>query len=167
MTSTPAGESPVIVEMDGPIWLKVRMNVPAQSPEALLRWFTTPDLLARWMGDEHEIDLAPGGRYAIRYAFADRLMEGAVIVARPTELVFSWAFTHEPDAPARVVMVRTLAGDEGTCSRIVIVHGPYRSETSHAEMDARERDERMGHLEGWRYFLPRLREQLLLDETSA
>lgn len=163
MTTTLVNESPVTVEMNGPIWLKLRMDVPTRSPEALLRWFTTPDLLARWMGDEHEIDLVPGGRYTIRYIAADRMMEGAIIVARPTELVFSWAFTHEPDAPARVVMVRTLSAADGAHSTIVIVHGPYRGETSHTETDDREREEREGHLEGWQFFLLRLREQLLLD----
>lgn len=161
-TSAPVSHSPVIVEMNGPIWLKLHMDVPAQPLEALLRWFTTPALLARWMGDEHEIDLVPGGRYTIRYATADRTMDGAVIVSRPTELVFSWAFAHEPDAPARVVMIRTRAAEDDTQSRIVIVHGPYRAETSHAETDAREREERAGHLEGWQFFLTRLREQLLL-----
>lgn len=152
----------VRVEMDGPIWLKLRMEVPTRPPEDLLRWFTDPARLAQWMGDEHVVDLVPGGRYAIHYARAGRTMEGAVIVARPTELVFSWAFTHEPEAPARVVMVRASGRDDGGGSSIVVIHGPYRSGPGDAVMTS-ETEDRAGHRAGWTAFLPvlhaRLREQ--------
>ncbi|MGC4193116.1 MAG: SRPBCC domain-containing protein [Thermomicrobiales bacterium] len=153
-------ENPLIVELDGPIWLKLRMTVPPLDAQDLLRWFTDPVRLARWMGDEHVVDLVPGGRYTIRWEKADRTMEGAVIVARPTELVFSWAFAHEPDAPARVVMVQTATADDGSGSTIVIVHGPYRSETEDEATGDAEAQERSGHLEGWQWFLAELRNQL-------
>ena len=155
-------QSPVSVEMDGPIWLKLRMDVPSQPPEDLLRWFTDPTRLAQWMGSAHVVELVPGGRYAISWERADRTMEGAIIVARPTELVFSWTFTHEPDVPARVVMVRTFTSEDGGGSAIVLVHGPYRSETAGtpSAASASESNERAGHLDGWLSFLPILGERL-------
>ncbi|MGC4108180.1 MAG: SRPBCC domain-containing protein [Thermomicrobiales bacterium] len=151
------------VEMDGPIWLKIRMKTPAQSPEDLLRWFTDPARLVQWMGDEHDIDLVSGGRYAIHYTRARRTMEGEVIVARPTELVFSWAFTHEPETPARVVMVRTVTSGDATHGEIILIHGPYRDDMRHATASTEDED-RAGHLEGWRYFLPILHARL--SETA-
>lgn len=149
---------PIAIEMNGPIWLKLRMPVPVHCPEDLLRWFTEPDRLAQWMGDDHAVELVPGGRYAIHWSAPNRTMEGAVIVARPTELVFSWAFVHEPETPARVVMVRAMTDDDGSGSAIVVIHGPYRGESEDAALS--EREERAGHLEGWRAFLPVLHERL-------
>jgi uncharacterized protein YndB with AHSA1/START domain len=151
--------SPIDVEMSGPIWLKLRMRVPAQPPEEILRWFTEPALLARWMGDAHEVELVPGGRYMIHWSGPNRTMEGAVIVARPTELVFSWAFAHEPAAPARVVMIRTATEPDGSASSVVVIHGPYRNEPDDDTI-ARETDERDGHLQGWSAFLPILHDRL-------
>ncbi|MGN6483341.1 MAG: SRPBCC family protein [Thermomicrobiales bacterium] len=162
----PTDHHPVQVEMDGPIWLKLRMEVPPLPPEDLLRWFTDPARLRHWMGDEHVVDLVPGGRYAIHYARAGRTMEGAVIVARPTELVFSWAFTHEPDAPARVVMVRALASEDGAHSAIVVIHGPYRNDADDDTARSETR-ERAGHLAGWNAFLPVLHARLVERAVPA
>lgn len=156
-------QNPVQVEMDGPIWLKLRMEVPAGPPEDLLRWFTDPARLAQWMGDAHEVDLVPGGRYAIRWESARAWMEGTVIVVRPTEFVFSWAFLHEPEKPARVVMVRAACSSRDSTCSITIIHGPYRDDLSFAPAARTEAQDRADHREGWSTFLPilhaRLRDQ--------
>ena len=163
MSATPDAR-PIHVEMDSPIWLKLRMDLPPLPAEDILRWFTDPCRLAQWMGDEHEVDLVPGGRYAIRWTSTGMAMEGAVIVARPTEIVFSWAFPHEPDTPARVVMVRA-AAEGATQSSLVIIHGPYRHDGEESAIVASEVQARAGHLEGWNAFLPVLRARLM--ETAA
>lgn len=164
MNETPE-RSPIHVEMDGPIWLKLRMNLPALPPEEILRWFTDPARLAQWMGDEHVVELVPGGRYEIYWNQARRSMEGSVIVARPTELVFSWTFAHEPETPARVVMVRAAAQDNSS-STLVVIHGPYRDDMKLATASGTEDEDRAGHLEGWNAFLPVLRDRMVAAVAS-
>jgi len=90
--------------------------------ESVWEAITDPDKLARWFGDEAEVDLRPGGdafmtwenhgRYAIRIEEVDA----------PTRLVWSWV--HEPDvafddAPAtRVEWTLGAAADGGTTLRL-------------------------------------------------
>jgi uncharacterized protein YndB with AHSA1/START domain len=77
-------------------------------------------------------------------------MAGTVTEYVPGErFSFTWSFLHEPEEKAPLtVTVEASASEEG--ARVRITHGPYPdSEES--------REERMGHAEGWRFFMARLR----------
>jgi len=154
MTDTQPNDE-IQVEMSGPIWLKLATVVADRTPEETLTWFTDPDLLRRWWGDTHEIDPVIGGKYVVGWPHLGKTMPGQVIRSDATELVFSWSWVEEPELPVRVVMVRTTV--VGTGTRLEIVHGPYRATT---EDEPVETAERAGHLEGWLYFLPKLREAM-------
>lgn len=145
----------VEIEIDGPIWLKLGMSLPGISPEDALRWFVDPHLLRRWWGERHEIDLVAGGRYEIHWPSMAWSMRGAVIRSQARELVYSWCWDHEPELPARVVMVKTCDEKRGT--RLSIVHGPYRP-ASPGLPD--EDSDRASHRDGWSHFLPMLREAI-------
>jgi uncharacterized protein YndB with AHSA1/START domain len=160
MESTADAET-VEIEIDGPIWLKLGMSLPTIAPEETLRWFIDPQRLARWWGEVHSIESVPGGRYEIQWPSMNRSMRGAIIRSQPCELVFSWGWDHEPNLPARVVMVKTCR--EGCGTRVSIVHGPYRP--APAELGAEE-DDRAGHREGWLYFLPKLKEAIMERAAS-
>lgn len=66
-------------------------------------------------------------------------------------LVYSWSWDHEPELPARAVIVRAVA--EGDGARLTITLGPYRQ----GDTFPREDEDRTSHREGWANFLPKLK----------
>lgn len=79
---------------------------------------TDPNELARWFGDEAEVDLRPGGDVFMTWENHGRYAIRVEEVDAPTRLVWSWV--HEPgvafeDAPAtRVEWTLHPAADGGT-----------------------------------------------------
>ncbi len=79
---------------------------------------TDPDELARWFGDEAEVDLRPGGDAFMTWENHGRYAMRIDEVDAPRRLVWSWV--HEPgvafeDAPAtRVEWTLRAAPDGGT-----------------------------------------------------
>lgn len=86
--------------------------------ERVWRAITDPAELARWFGDEAEIDLRPGGNAAMAWQEHGRYAMRIEEVKPPTRLVWSWV--HEPgiafeDAPmTRVEWTLTPREDGGT-----------------------------------------------------
>lgn len=112
------------VRLDGLTWLVVETilerveGVEGVEPADTLRWFVEPNLLARWWGEEHAIDPAPGRRYEVSWPGMNWTMRGQILTCNHTQLVYSWTWDHEPDVPARTVIVRCYAWCELRCDAI-------------------------------------------------
>jgi len=149
------------VLLDGPEWLVVRTFVAGLSPCDALAWFTDAGKLNRWWGEEALIEPRPGGLYEVRWPRLDWVMQGRVAICTTDTLVYSWSWEHEPEVPARTVIVHGEALDDGTA--LSITHGPYRSDESRLTEEDTDRD---GHREGWLTFIPGLHEAIRNDRTS-
>lgn len=146
---------PVAVTVDGPTWLSMETYLDGLTPSEVLTWFTQPDKLRQWWGQENEIDSAPGGSYIVRWPAMGWTMRGQTALVSDTMLdallVYSWSWDHEPELPARAVIVRAVA--EGDGARLTITLGPYRQ----GDTFPREDEDRASHREGWANFLPKLK----------
>ena len=93
----------------------LELDVPVQR---VWRAITDPAELARWFGDEAEVDLRPGGNAAMIWENHGRYAMRIEEVDPPRRLVWSWV--HEPDvafdqAPAtRVRWILTPRDNGGT-----------------------------------------------------
>ena len=97
---------------------------------------------------ELKIEPAPGGTYVVRFESQGWTLRGQVLSYDPgSELSVTWAWDHQPDDPVREVKVRARPAGDGT--RLEIEHGPHGDSES-------EKEEAVGHREGWEHFLPRL-----------
>lgn len=121
------------------------------SPDELFAYWTDPALLTQWWPKQAETDPRPGGAYHLTWPKMDWHLRGEYTATEPgRHLAFTWRWDHEPDKPTRTVDVLfEPVGDLGT--QLIVTHGTY----AHSD-----RDERDGHLEGWTYFLTRLRDAL-------
>ena len=143
----------VRVTLDGPAWLIVETSLDAIEPVAALRWFAEPELLGQWWGDEHVIELVTGGRYEVGWPAMNWTMRGRVLSFTRDQLVYSWTWDHDPNLPARTVIVRGEADGDGT--RLTIAQGPYRSWGATLPDEDADCE---SHRDGWLFFLPKLRE---------
>lgn len=146
--ATPFG---IEVVTDGPEWLVLRMRVPGLPPAEALTWFTDARKLNRWWGEEALIELRPGGLYEVRWPRMDWVMRGVVALATADTLAYSWSWDHEPDQPARAVIVHASADEAG--SVVTVTHGPYQPDESRISAEDLDREQ---HRDGWLYFLPQL-----------
>ncbi len=129
--------------------LVVRAEFPTFTPGAFFDHWTEPDLLQRWWPQEATIDLRPGGDYHLAWPRMDWHLRGHyTAVERGQRLAFTWRWDHEPDDAKEVLVTFAPREDGGTV--VLIAHGPYTD-------SAHDREMRAGHLEGWNYFLARLR----------
>jgi len=76
-------------------------------------------------------------------------------------LAYSWTWDHEPEQPARTVIVHVEPSAGGT--RVTLTHGPYRAESDAFPEDSLDR---AGHREGWLYFLPRLHAKMMQHQSQ-
>lgn len=127
-------------------------SFPGLGLDDLWTAWTTPDGVTSFWAEEAEIDLVPGGPYRLAWPSRSWTMDGEVLAVDPgTALAFTWAWSHEPDAPTRRVDLGfSAAGDDDPGSRLAIDHGPYGPDDA---------EERTGHEEGWRFFCRALRER--------
>jgi uncharacterized protein YndB with AHSA1/START domain len=148
------------VILDGPEWLVLQTGVEASSPTETLSWFTEAAKRNQWWGDEALIETRPGGRYVVRWPAMEWTMRGVVALFTDDTLIYSWSWDHEPNQPARTVLVHAQPTESG--SLLTITHGPYRpaSPTLTDEDDARH-----SHREGWIYFLADL--HATMDKTPS
>lgn len=144
-------EPRIDVILDGPEWLVVQTRVEELDPAETLSWFTDASRLNQWWGDEALIEPRPGGLYEVRWPAMEWTMRGVVALCTADTLVYSWTWDHEPEQPARSVIVR--AGADGEGSTLTITHGPYRPEAPGLPGEV---EDRHSHREGWLYFLPKL-----------
>jgi uncharacterized protein YndB with AHSA1/START domain len=89
-------------------------------PEVVFDYFTRPDALVRWLGEEAVLDPRPGGDFIVRFgggSVRGRYLE----VDRPRRLVISWGRGGSADFPpgASTLEVTLLAEEGGTTVRVV------------------------------------------------
>jgi uncharacterized protein YndB with AHSA1/START domain len=151
MTQDLTAEEYVIQLPTGPDTLTVAALYERTSPDELFAYWTDPALLTQWWPEQAEADTRPGGAYHLAWPKMGWHLRSVFAAVEPgRHLAFTWRWDHEPDKPTRTVDVLfEPVGDLGT--QLIVTHGTY------AESDREERD---GHLEGWTYFLTRLRDAL-------
>ena len=149
---TETATQPYAVTMNGPRWLAMEVVLEGVAASEALTWFTQPDKLRQWWGpQEINIEPVPGGAYVVSWPTMGWTMRGEIANMSDTHLVYSWAWDHEPDLPARAVIVR--AREQGDRSLVTITHGPFRPGEALPHEDA----DRVAHLDGWTSFLPELK----------
>ncbi len=130
VTESPAGVARLVGE------------VPA-APAVVYRYFTEAELLVHWWAEEASIDNR-SGLYELTWPSQGMRLLGEYVVTEPgNRLAFTWAFAHEAFQP-RTVDIQFEESDLGT--RLTIEH-------THGE----DPDERQGYIDGWKFFIERLR----------
>ena len=116
----------------------------AAAPETVFDYFTNPQMLVRWMGDEAQLDPRPGGQF--RLVIGQRTVEGRYLsVERPHRVVISWGRRGSRLLPpGRSVLEVTLTAEAGG-TRVSVVHSGLPL------------TERPRHALGWRYYFARLK----------
>ena len=116
----------------------------AATPDAVFDYFTRPELLVRWMGDDALLEPRPGGVF--RLVIGPRTLEGRYLsVDRPHRVVISWGRRGSRRLPpGRSVLEVNLAA-EGGGTRVSVVHSGLPD------------SERPRHALGRRHYLDRLK----------
>jgi len=117
----------------------------AAAPETVFAFFTDPELMVRWMGEEATLAPHPGGACRIR-VHGDNVARGEyVAVEPPSRVVFTWGWENE-DSPV----------PPGS-STVEVVLAPSRVGTvvtlSHGGLPVEAREP---HGAGWTHYLARL-----------
>lgn len=121
-------------------------EVPGE-PSEVFRWFTEPELLTQWWPEAARTEPRIDGSFELAWPSQGTRLLGHYLVVEPgSRLVFTWAFAHEP-APPRTVDVRLVPSDGETMVTIDHVHGD-------------DPDERQAYIDGWKFFMERLRTAL-------
>lgn len=117
----------------------------AARPETVFRFFTEPELMARWKGRAARLDPRVGGEYYVEVTGTDIAVGEYLEIDPPKRIVFTWGWLGEghpvPPGSTRVEITLEADGDE-TVVRLVHSELPAGTGASHAE--------------GWDFFLPRL-----------
>ena len=130
--------------IDGPEGVVRLEGEVSAAPAEVFRYFTEPGRLSQWWAEEAAVDLRTDGEYELSWpSQALRLLGQYVVVEPPGRLTFTWAFAHEAESP-RTVDVHFSPLDGRT--RVVIDH-------THGN----DPDERQGYVDGWKFFIERLR----------
>ena len=129
----------------------------AASPETVFGFLIDPVLMARWIGEEHELDPHPGGifRVALRTgAVASGAYEEVVPYRR---VVFTWGWEGRDDLPPgkSLVEIELEPKDGGTLLRL------RHSDLAREALGPFTPEE---HEKRWAYYLSRLAEQCTLPE---
>ena len=128
--------------------LMIKASFPRLAPARFIDHWTRPELLALWWPASAQVDARPGGQYHLAWPAMKWDLRGEYTrFEPPRRLAFTWRWDHEPSLPTRKVDL-TIAPDGGG-SGLTLVHGDY-------DASQRDQDDRVSHLEGWRYFLARL-----------
>ena len=134
VTDSPEGVARLVGELPG-------------SPADAYRYFTDESLLVQWWPEEATTDVRTDGEYELAWPSLENRLLGQYLVVEPGQrLVFTWAFTHEP-TPPRTVDLQFSPSDGDT--QLVIEH-------THGD----DPDERQGYIDGWKFFIERLRTAL-------
>lgn len=134
---------------DSPSELSVELEMPHLTPDEAYQRLTDPAELRRWWAQEAETDPRVDGAYLLSWPTMGRPLRGRYTAADPGRaLAFTWAWHQEPDVPERLASIVLTPTDDGG-THLGLAHGTYGDGPVEAE-------DREGHLEGWRHFLPRL-----------
>jgi uncharacterized protein YndB with AHSA1/START domain len=125
----------------------------AAEPAVVFEYFTRPELLETWMGQDATLDATPGGAFAICVNGTD-IRGRYVEVDPPNRLVISWGFAGSADLPpgASMLEVRLVRDGDGTMVSV-----------NHCLLPGLHRD---NHRAGWRRYLDRLTQVVGADASS-
>jgi uncharacterized protein YndB with AHSA1/START domain len=133
--------------------ISIVAEFPNTSPEALFDYWTKPDLLKKWWPPIAELNPETNGRYHFSWPKQNWNLRGRFTqFRRGRSLRFTWKWDHEPTDATEVGLSFDQLPGGGT--RLTLHHGTYAENADGRKI----RDE---HVEGWMYFLGRLR-----DETN-
>ncbi|MBT8203166.1 MAG: SRPBCC domain-containing protein [Acidimicrobiia bacterium] len=134
VTDSPDGVARLVGEVPG-------------APQEVFSWFTDADLLTRWWPERARLDARTDGDFELAWPSQDMRLLGRFLVFEPgARLVFTWSFAHEALDP-RTVDIQFAAVDGRTRLTIDHTHGD-------------DTDERQGYIDGWQFFIERLRDSL-------
>jgi uncharacterized protein YndB with AHSA1/START domain len=129
--------------VESPVGVARLVGDVAAAPDEVYRYFTDADLLVQWWPEEANVD-DRSGRYEMSWPSQGMRLLGQYVVREPgRRLAFTWAFAHEAFQP-RTVDIKFEESDVGTQLTIEHTHGD-------------DADERQGYIDGWKYFVERLR----------
>ncbi len=117
----------------------------AAEAEAVFPFFTDPELIVRWMGDQATLNPQPGGAYRLLLAGGHVARGEYLEVEPPGRVVFSWGWEDEGTLVppgSSTVEVELIPEEEGTLVRL-----------THRDLPDGTRD---GHRIGWDHYLGRL-----------
>ena len=121
-------------------------NVPG-SPDDVYRYFTDAELLTRWWPEAAATDVRTDGEFELSWTSQGSRLLGTYVVVEPSvRLAFTWSFAHEAVSP-RTVDIQFAPDDGATMLTIDHTHGD-------------DPDERQGYIDGWKFFVERLRDTL-------
>lgn len=125
---------------------ELRVDAP---PAVVWSFFVDPERIVRWMGSVATLEPRPGGVFRIDYGQGDTVAGEFVEVEDLRRVVFTWGWETgedvvQPGGSRVEVDLEPIDGGTATVIRL-----------RHLGLDE---DGRKSHDEGWRYFLPRLRE---------
>lgn len=131
--------------MDEPRPITVEQHVAAP-PSSVYAYLTVAERWTRWQGTDATLDAQPGGIFRIRMGTGDTARGEFVELVPDRKVAFTWGWVDRPGVPpgSTLVEIELEPAGEGTLVRL-----------THRDLPAGEVDT---HLEGWRYFLPRLGE---------
>ena len=116
----------------------------AATPDAVFDYFTRPELLVRWMGDDALLEPRPGGLF--RLVIGPRTVEGRYLsVDRPHRVVISWGRRGSRQLPPGKSVLEVNLEAEGGGTRVSVVHSGLPD------------SERPRHALGWQHYLDRLK----------
>ena len=118
----------------------------AADAETVFPFFTDPELIARWMGDEALLRPAAGGIYRVRMAGVHVVRGEYVELEPPNRVVFTWGWEHE-ESP--------VPPGSSTVEVELIPEGDGDAGPPHPSRPARSAS-RDPHRMGWEHYLSRL-----------
>ena len=122
---------------------------PHCPPEILFDYWTMPRLIILWWPAEAEIDPRQDGIYHLSWPKRNWHLRGYYTTFEPgKELAFTWKWDHFA-VTTNVNVTFDPLSTGGT--KLTVTHSPY----SETEID---QEARLGHVEGWMYFVTRLQD---------
>jgi uncharacterized protein YndB with AHSA1/START domain len=133
---------------EGPSRIRLVAHYGGRTPADVYRDWVEPRRIQAWWGPEATVDLEIGGEYVFRWKKINAVLRGKYVrIETSQRLDFSWAWDDEPDRLKQVSLCFSSDGKSGTL--LEVIQGPYSA-------DARDRELRQQHLDGWRFHLPKL-----------
>jgi len=122
---------------------------PHCPPEILFDYWTMPTLITLWWPPEAEIDPRLDGTYHFSWPKRNWHLRGHYTTFEPgRELAFTWQWDHSPHVTFVTVTFEPIPSGGTT---LTVMHSPYSDSTI-------DQAARLGHLEGWLYFVTRLQD---------